>query len=875
MLRIIQNSTAAGAKSYYSTADYYTEGQELQGVWRGKGAERLGLSGEIEKSEWDALCDNKDPATGKTLTLRQKANRRVGYDFNFHVPKSVSLLYGLTEDSRLLAAFQDAVRATMHDMEDEMQTRVRQKGGNDDRTTGNMVWGEFVHTTARPVDGVPDPHLHAHCFVFNSTWDEREGRWKAGQFAALKRDAPYFEAVFHSRLAHGLAELGLPIERTKKGWEIAGLAGDTLAKFSRRTAEIEEKAKEKGITDPKKKGELGAKTRSGKAKELTLPELQDAWRARLSTEESDTVRGLASLVGGEATPEDPAGAATAVSRAIGHCFERQSVVPERVLVTRALRNGYGTSSPESVAEEVAEQNLLRADRKGQRYVTTREVLAEEQGMIDFAKSGRGACRPLAPGGHPIKRDWLNADQRRAVSHVLTSRDRVVLIRGGAGTGKTSMMQETAEALEAAGHKVFAFAPSADASRGVLRSQGFSTADTVARLLLDERLQQQLHGQVLWVDEAGLLSARTTAQLFRLAGRLDARLVLSGDPRQHGSVERGATLRLLEEEAGLVPAEIREIQRQKGDYKSAVKALSEGNTEAGFRQLDRLGWVREVSDAERYKCLAADYVAAVEARKSALVVCPSHREGDQVQNAIRSHLKSIGKVGPEDRTFEVLENVHLTEAERSDPVSYRPDEVLVFHQNAKGYTKGQRVPVAAGPVPLSQAARFQVFRRRKIALARGDMIRITRGGTTADGKHKLNNGTLYSVRDFDKLGNIVLTNGWTIARAFSYIAPGYCVTSHASQGQTVNCVFISQASESFPASSREQFYVSASRGRQQVVVFTDDKQALLEAVSRSDDRTTATELLRRRAQLMQQVPDRTNRAEPRKERGQRSEERVNG
>lgn len=41
MLRIIQNTSAAGAKSYYSTADYYTEGQELEGHWRGQGAERL------------------------------------------------------------------------------------------------------------------------------------------------------------------------------------------------------------------------------------------------------------------------------------------------------------------------------------------------------------------------------------------------------------------------------------------------------------------------------------------------------------------------------------------------------------------------------------------------------------------------------------------------------------------------------------------------------------------------------------------------------------------------------------------------------------------------------------------------------------------
>src|SRR5262249_47451475 len=89
MLRIIQNSSASGAKSYFSTADYYTEGQELFGTWRGAGAKRLGLSGTVEKRDWDALCDNRDPRTDKTLTVRQKSNRRVGYDFNFHVPKSV------------------------------------------------------------------------------------------------------------------------------------------------------------------------------------------------------------------------------------------------------------------------------------------------------------------------------------------------------------------------------------------------------------------------------------------------------------------------------------------------------------------------------------------------------------------------------------------------------------------------------------------------------------------------------------------------------------------------------------------------------------------------------------------------------------------
>jgi hypothetical protein len=51
MLRINQNQHVEGAKSYYSSADYYTEGQELAGHWRGRGAAMLGLSGAIAKAD--------------------------------------------------------------------------------------------------------------------------------------------------------------------------------------------------------------------------------------------------------------------------------------------------------------------------------------------------------------------------------------------------------------------------------------------------------------------------------------------------------------------------------------------------------------------------------------------------------------------------------------------------------------------------------------------------------------------------------------------------------------------------------------------------------------------------------------------------------
>ena len=841
MLRITQNDSPQGAAKYFKHADYYSEGQELVGVWRGKGAERLGLAGEIAEKDWAELCDNRDPASGEQLTSRQKANRRVGYDFTFNAPKSLSLLYGLTGDERLLEAFRGAVNATMQAMEAEVETRVRVKGANEDRTTGNAVWGEYVHTTARPVEGVPDPHLHAHCFVFNATWDGSESRWKAGQFAGIKRDAPYFESLFHARLAHAVAGLGLTIDRTPRGWEIAGLSSSTLRRFSRRTELIEEHAREQGITDPKAKGALGAKTRGRKLQDLTMGQLRREWAQRLTDDER---AGIAAMVDGIGRASPPAPQLTpedAVHYAMAHCFERSAVVPERTLLAEALKRSLGSLEPERVAKALDAEPLIRATRSGVRLVTSDQVLAEEDRMVAFARNGRGACRELSPGAHAFKREWLNPEQRGAVDHVLHSRDRVMVIRGTAGAGKTSMMTEAVEAIEAAGTRVFTFAPSAAASRGVLRAEGFENADTVARLLVDERLQQEVTGQVLWVDEAGLLGSRTTAKLFDIAEKVGARLVLSGDKRQHGSVERGSTLHLLEREAGIVPAEIRDIQRQKGDYKRVVQALADGRIDDGVKQLDALGWIRESSGEERYADLARDYVAARTQGKSVLVVSPTHREGTLITQEIRGALRRDGCIGAEERQVLQLENANLTEAERSNPDNYTEGDVMEFHQNAKGILRGSRVPLDGGTLPCEFASRFTVYHSRRISLAAGDLVRITRGGMTADRKHRLNNGAVYRIKGFSERGDIQLANGWVIAKDFGHLAYGYVVTSHASQGKTVDRVLIGQSAFSMRAASKAQFYVSVSRAREQATIYTDDKAALLEAVSRDDDRMTATEL----------------------------------
>jgi ATP-dependent exoDNAse (exonuclease V) alpha subunit len=199
-------------------------------------------------------------------------------------------------------------------------------------------------------------------------------------------------------------------------------------------------------------------------------------------------------------------------------------------------------------------------------------------------------------------------------------------------------------------------------------------------------------------------------------------------------------------------------------------------------------------------------------------------------------------------------------------------VLQFHQNAKGFKRGDKLVVdGEGSLPLDQASRFQAFRSRTLTLAAGDVVRVTHNGFTADRKHRLSNGSLYRVSRFDERGNIVLGNGWTVSKEFGHLAYGYVVTSHASQGKSVDEVFVGQSSLSFPASSREQWYVSVSRAKKRVNIYTDDKEALREAIGQTDERVSATELIngkakRQAVRLAQRDQDATVERQPQNREG---------
>lgn len=866
MIRMVQSQSAGHAKAYFNDAlsksDYYVNDQELAGQWQGRLADRLGVDGVISKEAFFALCENKHPATGESLTPRNVENRTTGYDINFHCPKSVSVMHAMTNDGEILEAFEKSVYATMQLIEADSKTRVRKDGADSDRETKELAWANFVHQTARPVDGsLPDPHLHSHCFVFNATWDEQEKVVKAAQFRDIKRDMPYYQSVFQKTLADNLADLGYGIRKTAKSFEIENVPQQVLDLFSKRTDEIGRVAKDKGITDAKELSELGARTRAKKQKGHTMDELKDEWRSQI---EKLGNNGHAGIVRHAPTRNlEKVSAIECVDYAILHCFERSSVMSERRLLESAYRYSMGKSG--ATGEDIkrafeSDDRIVKLVEKDQIVCTTREVLTEEKEMIDLAIEGFGKMKPLYDVAPELN---LNGQQKSAVDHILTTRDRVSIIRGAAGTGKTTLMKEAVAKIKDAGKDVFVVAPTAQAARGILKEQEkFDNAQTVAKLLTDHALQTQLKGQVLWVDEAGMLGTKDMLGLLSLAKKHNAQLILGGDTRQHASVVRGDAMRVLSTVGGIRSAEVTKIYRQQTEgYRSAVEDLSNGHVLEGFQKLDELKFIKTVDAMNPNGQIVKDYLQAVTSGKKCLIVSPTHAQGDAVTAAVRQELQAAGLIGNKEIKAERLRSVGFTEAEKGDTRNFQSGQFVKFSQNVAGFGIGSLWEINCSnqkdillvnahgeskPFPVVDAKKYEVYEKGTILLAKGDKVLVNTGMTDLDNK-RMENGTMLEVISIAEKGVIKLRNPISkrthrVSTHLSYIDNGHCVTSQASQGKTVEEVFIYQPAATFPATDSKQFYVSVSRAKHQAHIYTDDKELLLEYAQDLGERQSAIEML---------------------------------
>src|SRR5439155_20246777 len=218
--------------------------------------------------------------------------------------------------------------------------------------------------------------------------------------------------------------------------------------------------------------------------------------------------------------------------------------------------------------------------------------------------------------------------------------------------------------------------------------------------------------------------------------------------------------------------------------------------------------------------------------------------------VRETLKNDGVLGQHDEAVTVFDSLSWTTAQKKNPSQYAPGQRVRFVRKARKFNRGEIVEVAAivenglrvrradgtevDFIPASSAACFDVGEVRELKVAAGDWLLLQ---ANAPG---FVNGERVQVRRLAG-GAIILTDGRVLPSTFNTFTHGYAVTSHSSQGKTVDEVLLVASSRSFAAVNREQFYVSISRGRERCHVFTDDADLLARRVTDSHERMAAIEL----------------------------------
>lgn len=294
---------------------YYSEHGEAPGQWIGRGAaDDLGLTGLVSLDEnrqaYERLMAGRHPRTGERLTRGQPGGERVsGFDHLVTVPKSVSMLWGLTTDPEVRAALEAAHHESISEALGwlESQVSVARRGhassGRDDPhpdtihhvpTTG-LIGVEFCHRATRPGEDDPcgDPHLHTHVTIANLAHGE-DGQWNALDaelmYPLLRGVGAVEEAAFRLRATQKLAALGHLIEWTQPVNGIAEIKGldrrDWIEQFSRRSAEADAVLEHKGLMEAAGSGpsaardQAGHETRRAKESGLSTEELTADWQAR-------------------------------------------------------------------------------------------------------------------------------------------------------------------------------------------------------------------------------------------------------------------------------------------------------------------------------------------------------------------------------------------------------------------------------------------------------------------------------------------------------------------------------------------------------------------------------------------------------------------
>jgi conjugative relaxase-like TrwC/TraI family protein len=590
--------------------DYYLkdgERVEAPGRWvlGPGGAAALGVdpSLPVEGDAFRAVMAVRHPVTGEQLR-RVGANGEavVAIDATFSAPKSVSAVWALGSPeirAALEAAQERAVdRALGHAV--EFVPMVRRRVDQDTVVRENareVLASSWQHTTARAVAGrAPDPQLHSHVLIHGAI--RSDGKVVAVESRAWLVHQREIGATYRSELARELRGLGFEVVhgtgRGNRYFELVGVPDGLRERWSSRhhqvAGAIEQRLAEKkaalvevieqggpeaadaavrldglersGRLMPGEERRFAISSRAAKGSLETAGDLDRAWwetavehgfDAR-SVEElrqrgrdvEPTWRDIDSEILSRLTEFD-ATFAPREARAVA-LESAADLGPEAGLASLArlhelgrvldLADGRQTTAAHRALERetvrsVGELAMVRGDAISDAFVSA------EVELLAAAVAGRGG--------------ELAGEQERA-ARVACSDQRLVVVVGQAGTGKSTALQGVARAHQQAGRTVLVTSTAAQAAERLaaelsevgVEGRGYST--TALRVNVERGLVTMDAGVTVIHDEAALASTREQAWLFKTVSESGARIVAIGDPRQSQAVGAGGLWSEIEQTA---------------------------------------------------------------------------------------------------------------------------------------------------------------------------------------------------------------------------------------------------------------------------------------------------------------------------------------
>ena len=293
--------------------------------------------------------------------------------------------------------------------------------------------------------------------------------------------------------------------------------------------------------------------------------------------------------------------------------------------------------------------------------STREMVEIESGMIESAQRMHGAHghgvdrrhveRAIDGQDAAIQRSAgdasarLSDEQRRAIEHI-TGPERIAVVVGYAGAGKSTMLAAAREAWEAEGYTVHGAALSGKAAEGLEESSGIQSRTLASWSRGWENDRGTIgRGDVFVIDEAGMVGSRQLARFVGEAEARGAKIVLVGDHEQLQAIGAGAPFRAITEEIG--HAELSEIRRQRVDWQReasvdfATHRTAEGL--AAYRDHGNISFAETGEDARGQ--IVRDYLADRDERPDGTRVAMAHRRADvhAINDAIRTELQDRGEL----------------------------------------------------------------------------------------------------------------------------------------------------------------------------------------------------------------------------------------